>query len=296
MSLITGLRDLYPHLGFDDRPLAASCDDGWLGILHAFLGDADKAMAAGGTFMLQQVKEKMGGLHMHYATADVAPDARRAIDDAHRLASTRSFHICEICGRRGRLNNFSGLWKVVCTEHADGEFGKGVPFESPFDAHDTYCPEADPFVAARPTAAEYDAAPIIEGWLIEEQAEGGLRPWLYGWFFGHSDIGDGEHGHTSPMVQMDEIPPPRWVRTDNRLYRLGTYYPPAEREIRYWTQKLARRPVVPSEPPGGSDDVEAMLLFLRSTGRLRSMKIDRMEHAYRAEKEAARIARENVPT
>ncbi len=46
MSLITGLRDLYPHLGFDDRQLAASCDDGWLGILYAFLGDADKAMTA----------------------------------------------------------------------------------------------------------------------------------------------------------------------------------------------------------------------------------------------------------
>ncbi len=61
----------------------------------------------------------MGCLHMHYATADVATDARRAIDDAHRLATSRSFHICEICGRRGRLNDFRGLWKVVRTERAN---------------------------------------------------------------------------------------------------------------------------------------------------------------------------------
>ncbi len=235
--------------------------------------------------MLQQVKEKMGGLHMHYATADVAPDARRAIDDAHRLASTRSFHVCEICGRPGRLNNFSGLWKVVCSEHADGELGTGVPFDGPFDAHNSYSPEEDPFVAARPTVAEFEAAPIIQGWLIEEQAEGG-HPWLYGWFFGHPDIGEGEHGHTPPLVQMDEMMPPRWVRTDSQLYRLGICYPPAEREIRYWAQKLARRPVTYGEPPGGDNDIEAMLIFLRSTGRLRSMKIDRMELAYREEKES----------
>ncbi|MBW0366654.1 hypothetical protein [Ensifer adhaerens] len=291
MSLIYALRDRYPHLGFDDRPLVASCDDGWLGIMHAFLHDADKAMVPGGTFTLQQVREKMGGLQMHYEIADIAPAARRAIDDAHRQASARSFHVCEICGRRGRLNNFSGLWKVVCTEHADGKLGKGVPFVGPFDVQDSYSPEADPFVAARPTAAEFDAAPIIDGWLVEEQGECGSRPWLYGWFFGKPDIGDGEHGHTSPIVQMDDMVPPRWVRTDNWLYRLGIHYLPAEREIRYWAQKLRRRPLAYGEPPGGSNGIEAMLIFLRSTGRLKSMKIDRMEQAYREEEQDQEISR-----
>ncbi|MDK1376831.1 MULTISPECIES: hypothetical protein [unclassified Sinorhizobium] len=291
MSLITGLSDRYPHLGFDGRPLAIACDDGWLGILHAFFADANKAMAAGGMFTLQRVKEKMGGLTIHYAVADVAPDARRAIDDAYRLATARSFHICESCGRRGRLNNFNGLWKVACSEHADGELGKGVPFEGPSNPDDPYSPEADPFVAVRPTVTEFNAAPIIEGWLIEDQSESGPRSWLFGWFFGQPDISDGEHGHTSPIVQMDEMVPPRWVRTDNRLYRLGIYYPPSEREIRYWVQKLARRPVVHGEPPGGSDDIEAMLIFLRSTGRLRPTKIDRMEQAYRAEQECQKFNR-----
>lgn len=285
MSLITRLNERYPHLGFDGRPLAIACGDGWLGILHAFFTDADRSMTSGGTFTLQQVKEKMGGLHMNYATADVAPDTLRAIDDAYRLASARSFHICEVCGRRGCLNNLGGLWKVVCSEHADGELGKGVPFERPLNVNGLYSPDADPFVAARPTVTEFDAAPLIEGWLIEEQSEGGPQPWLYGWFFGEPGISDGEHGHTSPIVQMDDIVPPRWVRTERRLYRLGMYYPPAERELRYWAQKLARRPVPHGEPPGGSDDIEAILTFLRSTGRLRSTKIDRLEQAYREEQE-----------
>ncbi|WP_197423530.1 hypothetical protein [Sinorhizobium sp. Sb3] len=56
--------------------------------------------------------------------------------------------------------------------------------------------------------------------------------------------------------------------------------PPAERELRYWAHKLARRPVPYGEPPGGSDDIEAMLIFLRSNGRLQSTKIDRLEQAY----------------
>ncbi len=291
MSLITDLSDRYPHLGFDDRPFAVACDDGWLGILCAFFANADKAMAAGGSFMLLQVKEKMGGLRINYATADIAPDACRAIADAHRLASVRSFHVCEICGRRGRLNNFRGLWKVVCDEHADGEFAKGVPFEGPSNPDDPYSPEADPFIAVRPTVPEFDAAPLIEGWLIEGQGESGPLPWLYGWFFGQPDISDGEHGHTSPIVQMDDMMPPRWVRTDSRLYRLGMYYPPAEREIRYWVQKLARRPVVQGKPPGGTDDMEAMLFFLRSTGRLRTTKIDRMEQAYSEEQRDKEISR-----
>ena len=289
MSLITGLSGRYPHLGFDGRPLAIACDDGWLGILHAFFADADKVMAAGGSFTVLQVKEKVGGLRIRYAIVDVAPHARRAIDDAHGLASARSFHICEICGRRGQLNNFGGSWKVVCTEHADGESGKGVPVEGPLNVHDPYSPDADPFVAGRPTVAEFDAAPIIEGWLLEEQSEGGPRPWLYGWFFGQPDTSDGDHGHTSPIVQLDDMVPPRWVRTDSRLYRLGHYYPPAEREIRYWVQKNVRRPVAYGEPPGGGNDVEAMLIFLRSTGRLRSTKIDRMEEAYRAEQERLKL-------
>ncbi|MBZ7927541.1 hypothetical protein LAC81_37020 (plasmid) [Ensifer adhaerens] len=90
MSLTTGLSDRYPHLGFDERPLAVQCGAGWLGILHAFFVDADKAMATGGSFTLLEVRGKVGGLCIDLATADLAPEAHRAITDAQRLASLRS--------------------------------------------------------------------------------------------------------------------------------------------------------------------------------------------------------------
>ncbi|MBY3314670.1 hypothetical protein [Rhizobium laguerreae] len=132
-----------------------------------------------------------------------------------------------------------------------------------------------------PTTAELDAAPWLEGWAMADEG----HPWMHGWFFGHPEIEDGTHGHTSSVLQVDEAQPPRWVRTESRLYRLGVFYPPAEREIRYWTQKHSGRPVGRGDVPGGSDDIETMLAFLRSTGRIREAKVDRMEQAYREERE-----------
>lgn len=135
-----------------------------------------------------------------------------------------------------------------------------------------------------PTEVELATAPIVEGWLHERPTDN--RPWLYGWFFGHPDIEDGDHGHTSPIVEMDKATPPRWVRTDNRLYRLGVSYPPAEREICYWAQKLRRRRMLPlGDAPGGGNDIEAMIAFIRAAKPFREAKLARMEQAYREEQE-----------
>jgi hypothetical protein len=120
------------------------------------------------------------------------------------------------------------------------------------------------------------SAPLLEGWA---PAEG--HTWMHGWFFDHPEIEDGTHGHTAPVLEMDRRAPPRWVWTESRVYRLGRFYPPAEREIRYWAQRHSGQPLARGSLPGGSDDIDAMLAFLRSTGRIRGSKIDRLEHAYR---------------
>ncbi len=75
-----------------------------------------------------------------------------------------------------------------------------------------------------PTEAELAAAPLLQGWVLESPSNS--RPWLYGWFFGHPEIDDGDHGHTSPVLQMDTGSPAHWATTENRLYRLGVSYPP----------------------------------------------------------------------
>ncbi|UXT53239.1 hypothetical protein FY136_28680 (plasmid) [Agrobacterium tumefaciens] len=283
MSHASDFHARYPECGFDRLPWGIECDDGWLPLLDQCFSSIEAATRSGGTFALRQVKEKMGDLRIYY-DLDAAPDVEEAVRQATELASHRSFHVCEICGRRGVLHSFNGLYKVVCEEHAVGELGTGVPFDvSSFQPYgdDPYNPAEDAFLMSRPTVAEFNDAPLLEGWTEIDEGE----DWMHGWFFGHPEIHDGTHGHTSAVIQIDEARPPRWVRTDSRLYRLGSYYPPAEREIRYWAQKHSGGALDRGTPPGGSDDVHAMLAFLRSTGRIRGEKIDRMEQAYRQERE-----------
>jgi len=141
-------------------------------------------------------------------------------------------------------------------------------------------------MSLKPTEEELQAAPLLEGWVSE--GSDASRLWIYAWFFGHPDIADGDHGHTSPVVEMDWENPPCWVRTDSRLYRLGNSYPPAEREIRYWAQKLRRRQDLPlGAKPGGSDDIEAMLEIIRNARPFSDAKIARMEQAFRDERRSA---------
>lgn len=122
--------------------------------------------------------------------------------------------------------------------------------------------------------AELSLSPLLEGWALAQDGA-----WIHAWFFGHPEIEDGTHGHTSRTVEIDAGPNPRWARSETRLYRLGTFYPPAEREIRYWTQKHSGKRVPAGDAPGGSD-IEMMIKFLRSSGRIRSSKIDSLEAAY----------------
>lgn len=124
------------------------------------------------------------------------------------------------------------------------------------------------------------SAPLLEGWAPADH-----HAWMHGWFFDHPDVEDGTHGHTSSVVEMDPATPPRWIRTDSRVYRLGRYYHPAEREVRYWAQKQSGQPLGRGRAPGGSDNIDAMVALLRSTGRIRAFKIDRLEEAYRIERD-----------
>ncbi len=130
-----------------------------------------------------------------------------------------------------------------------------------------------------PTHDELSSAPLLEGWAVADDGQ-----WMHGWFFGHPEIEDGTHGATSAILKLDASIPPRWARTENRVYRLGVFYPPAEREIRYWAQKHSGLPAVSGVAPGG-DDIEIMISILRFGGRIRRSKVDRLEQAFLDEQE-----------
>ncbi|MBX5014957.1 hypothetical protein [Rhizobium lentis] len=270
----------FPNFGFDKLSRGIECDDGWLPILTDFCVSVGSVMD-GGRFKIVQVKEKFGAMQIYFKLSDAGSKTESAVSDARQLASHRSLHVCEVCGRRGRLTNIEGMYKTVCEDHANTEMGAGVPVDLPDDitSDSPYDAAVDPFVKVRPTAHEFHGAPLLVGWALADE---GL-PWIHAWFFDHPEIEDGTHGHTSPLVALDDVNPPCWARTDSRLYRLGVHYGPAEREIRYWTQKHLGTPVQRGTAPGGDADVETMLGFLRTVGRLRRTTVDRLEQAYQTE-------------
>lgn len=122
------LRTKYPRLIPD--PFVFECKAGWLGLLDDFFAVVDRVLPADADFGLLQVKEKMGGLRIYYGTDGPIPDeVSAAIREAELRASSRSEHICETCGKRGRMSDRSGYYTVVCEEHADEDGRLAIPFK-----------------------------------------------------------------------------------------------------------------------------------------------------------------------
>ncbi len=66
-----------------------------------------------------------------------------------------------------------------------------------------------------PTAADLEAAPVIEGWTRSML----ILPCLVGRVTGHPEIGSGRVTRTSDVWHSDPLG--GWVRTLSRFYRLG---------------------------------------------------------------------------
>ncbi|ANL12011.1 MULTISPECIES: hypothetical protein [unclassified Rhizobium] len=121
----SALKSKYPRL-VDDPYF--ECKEGWAGLLDDFLSVVDRVLPADREFRLLQVKEKMGGLRIYYSA--VPSEAAEEIRNAERRAEMRSEHICETCGKRGRMSNSDGYWFVACEEHLVDDKGRAaVPSE-----------------------------------------------------------------------------------------------------------------------------------------------------------------------
>lgn len=152
-----------------------------------------------------------------------------------------------------------------------------------------------------PTEEELQAAPLIEGWLLKERPLARFGPQIWGWFYGHPTVGEGNYAHSSPITHLDLSTMPRWARTESRLYRLGAVYQPVEREIRLLAHSLQidgertaqddieDRIAARNDPDGGwpepeLDEVEQMLVNLHRSGRVDRKKLDGLWSLYRAER------------
>jgi len=155
MAKIAELSDRYPNLAFTNLRFGVECGDGWADIVHDFLATAERVTAdGGGTLHLLQIKEKMGGLRIYYRMSDTPQRDWVGIDEAYYLAEARSFHVCETCGRRGRLTYNGMLYATRCAEHA-AELESDMVDPGPSmniivsNAVVPYDPDADPFIFMR---------------------------------------------------------------------------------------------------------------------------------------------------
>jgi hypothetical protein len=96
------------------------CGEGWRDLLDRACVRIEAALAGGGTFTAQQIKEKYGTLRFYWSGR--LPGAAEAkVEEAIDLAEARSACTCEICGAEGRLYSRGGWLATACPEHAQGE-------------------------------------------------------------------------------------------------------------------------------------------------------------------------------
>ena len=92
----------------------------------------------------------------------------------------------------------------------------------------------DQFNGPVPTEAELAAAPVVERWQIHaasaEFAVGQF--YVQGFVSGHPQFANGTFVTTSRVMQIDPSRPPRWMRSANRVYRLGTPAGAVESQVR----------------------------------------------------------------
>ncbi len=93
---------------------ANNIGEGW----HQLVRDLEEELnAIDPEFILQQVKEKFGGLR-YYATPHIAdPGFQQQIN----LAEAASFHICEMCGEPGECKATHSWMKTLCETHREAD-------------------------------------------------------------------------------------------------------------------------------------------------------------------------------
>ena len=83
------------------------CDDGWFDLIYKLSEDIVKVCPE---CEACQVKEKFGGLRFY------TDNGNEEVWNLVREAEEKSFTICEICGKEGKLYT-EGWYKTKCEEH-----------------------------------------------------------------------------------------------------------------------------------------------------------------------------------
>jgi hypothetical protein len=119
------LIERYPRLFLPDggapesAPGYPSCHEGWFDLLDRACRRIADVLTPHDKFVIDQVKEKMGGLRIYWS-GQLDAGARAAVEEAIDLAEARADCTCERCGAEGRLRVSDHWFATACDEHAKG--------------------------------------------------------------------------------------------------------------------------------------------------------------------------------
>ena len=93
-------------------PMHVDTDDGWFDLIHKLCKSIQKELETNHPnpeqFAVDQVKEKFGGLRFYVSGS--TSTIHRLIDEA----SAKSYHTCEVCGKKASLMVAGGWYKTIC--------------------------------------------------------------------------------------------------------------------------------------------------------------------------------------
>lgn len=152
------------HPSFFAARFQFECGQGWIGILSELCNGLCAELPIGSNLPITQIKEKFGGLRVYRQADTKMPDALQwRVYRLIALAEARSFHVCEHCGRPGRLWNRQGFFVTACDRHADangkdhhGRPAKPVDIQPLYERFEDerawfrYDPQIDDFVPSPP--------------------------------------------------------------------------------------------------------------------------------------------------
>lgn len=113
----------YPRVFKHGRPrYGMGVGKGWEELVRELLQGIEDVLPEEHLFKVNQIKEKFGGLRFYSFYPDLSAETQREVNRLIDLAESRSFGICEICGKPGESEpggSRYGWIKTLCPEHVE---------------------------------------------------------------------------------------------------------------------------------------------------------------------------------
>ena len=94
-------------------------DSAWNGLINDMLRELDGVLTdTGVSFVLRQIKEKLGHLRCHYRLSGASDDLRAAVDRIYDRAVERSGKTCIECAAPASVGFHNGWIGPLCQRHA----------------------------------------------------------------------------------------------------------------------------------------------------------------------------------